>query len=153
MEDNNEANEFWNEKQEVYGGEVEYRSFCRLLGRTGGDERNLAGLIFRIGDNLVFEDFEKEGGMLGILIKRKTQKYEKSIVEMSIKEIASVRKVSQRGAQMKLAGAGGTVPTISPLTAFLGITIYEIALKNDELYYFEIMGKTSVEEITGQSFN
>lgn len=152
MENNNEAIEYWNEKEEIYGGEVEYRSFCRFLGRTGGDEQNLAGLLFRIGDNFIFEDFEKEGGMLGIIMKRKTAKFEKTILDISIKEISSVRKVSQKGAQMKLAGASGTVPTISPLIAFLGITIYEFAMNDGELYYFEIMGKTSVEEVTGLSF-
>lgn len=58
----NQAEEFWKEKSETYGGEIRYRSFARLLGRSDDEARDLSGLLYLIGERLIFEDFEKQGG-------------------------------------------------------------------------------------------
>ena len=61
---------FWDERRKLYGGGIQFRSFARLLGGGGDKGEDLSGLLYLVGEQLIFEDFEKEGGFLGLFMKK-----------------------------------------------------------------------------------
>ena len=137
---------FWNERSKTYGGEIRFRSFVRLLGSSGDGLRNLLGLLYLIGDRLIFEDFEKENGLLGLFMKKSKEKFEKTLIEIPIEKVRSIKKVSQRGAQRKLAGDPQPTKALSKFLAPLLMVVHEIILDDGTYFYFEIMTQTPLED-------
>lgn len=143
-----QVNEFWRERQELYGGEILHRTVARYLGSSGEDEsRELSGLLFFTGKELVFEDFEKQEGFLGLLIRRNRPKYVKTILRTPVEDIVSVRRVSQRGASAKLKGDPAPVREITRLESFLSIAIHEVNLNSGSALYFELLDGAPLEKI------
>ena len=104
---NNETEEFWTERENQYGGEIRFRSFARLLGSTHRDQKDLSGLLYQSGETLVFEDFERESALMGLIIRTSKKKYEKTVIEISVQEISAVKPVTQAAAKGKPAGPPG----------------------------------------------
>jgi hypothetical protein len=146
---NNETEEFWAERENQYGGEIRFRSFARLLGSTDRDQKDLSGLLYQSGETLVFEDFEKESALMGLIIKTSKKKYEKTVIEIPFNEISAVKPVTQTTAKGKLAGAPGETREISSLAAFLGRPVHELVLSTGERLYFEVLDKRSLKELLG----
>lgn len=147
---NNETEEFWTEREQQYGGKIQFRSFARLLGTTLREERELSGLLFLAGGTLVFEDFEKESALMGFIIKTARKKYEKTVYEIPFNEISGVKPVTQGTAKRKLAGASGETGEISSLAAFFGRPVQELTLSTGERLYFEVLDKRSLREMLGR---
>jgi len=143
-EERNEAAEFWKEKETAYGGELRYRSFARYLGSTAAGSRELSGLLFLVNDLLVFEDFEREAGMFGFLVKKKKTAYQKTVLEMSAPEIREIRQIAQGTASARMAGAPGPSKPLSGFMKFFSVVVYELNMNNGDSFYFEILDKGSL---------
>lgn len=143
-EEKNEAAEFWKEKEASYGGELRYRSFARYLGSTVSGSHELSGLIFLVNDLLVFEDFEREAGMFGFLVKKKKNSYQKTVLEIPALEIQEIRQVAQGTASARMAGAPGPSKPLSGFMKFFSVVVYELNMNNGDCFYFEILDKGSL---------
>lgn len=55
----------------------------------------IAGLLYRIGDTLVFEDFENEAGAFGFIIKGSSKKpeFKKTVIELDCRKIISHQRI------------------------------------------------------------
>ncbi len=146
---NHDTDDFWAERTNQYGGDLRFRSFARLLGSTEREERELSGLLYLAGETLVFEDFEKESALMGLIVKTTKKKYEKTIYEIPAADIAGVKPVTQSTAKRKLSGAPGETPVITSLAAFFGRPIQELTLTTGERLYFEVLDKRSLKEMLG----
>lgn len=85
---------------------------------------------------------------MGLLIKKPKEKYEKTLLEIPVESIRTIKRVTQRGAQRKLSGDSEPVKSISQFMAAVSVVIHEIILENGDHIYFEIMDKASLEKAT-----
>ncbi|MEA1910705.1 MAG: hypothetical protein U9N32_03395, partial [Spirochaetota bacterium] len=51
------------------GGKLEYRTYAQFLGKAGEGTKNLGGLLFFVGDRLIFEDFERQSSTMLLLFR------------------------------------------------------------------------------------
>jgi len=143
---NSEAREFWQEKEAHYGGTLEYRSFCRFLGGTAEGASELSGLLFLVNGKLIFEDFEREDGIFGFLIRRKKSAYKKTVMEMPVSDIRGLRQISQGTAQSRIAGLAGPSRPMSAAARFFSVVIHELEMADGNSLFFEIMDKSSLKD-------
>ena len=149
-ENNSEAAEFWKEKEDLYGGKIEFRSFARYLGNTVSGSADLSGLLYLVNGRLIFEDFEKEPSMFGFLIKKKKSVYEKTLIEIPASEIRDLNQVSQGTSAGRMAGIPGPSQPISALARIFSVVVRELNMNDGNAYYFEILDKSSLAEALGK---
>ncbi|MCD6396152.1 MAG: hypothetical protein J7L71_01310 [Spirochaetaceae bacterium] len=53
------------------GGKLEYRTYAQFLGKSGEGTKNLGGLLFYVGDMLIFEDFERQSSSLLLVLRKR----------------------------------------------------------------------------------
>ncbi len=143
---NSYADDFWKEKETEYNGKIEYKTFTRLVGTLNEKKKELSGLLYIVDSKLVFEDFEKEGGFLGMLFKKSKSNYEKTIIIINLSDISGITQISQGTAAGRISGAPGPAKPISGFMKFFSIIVNEVLLLNGEGFYFEILDKTSLLE-------
>ena len=68
----NEAKKFWEEKEAEKGGKVSFYTFATFLGRSSDRHVTNGGLIYRIGERIYFEDFEKENWLVRLIARKQT---------------------------------------------------------------------------------
>ena len=141
---NSQAEEFWRQKEIQYSGTITFRTFTRFLGALGDDKRDLTGLLYIINGQLIFEDFEKEGGLFGLLFKAKKSTYEKTVFSIDISQIAEIKEISQGAASSRLSGNPQPAKPISKIGKIFSVVVTEITATDGNSYYFEIMDKTSL---------
>ena len=121
------------------GGELEYRTYAQFLGKSGEGSKNLGGLLFFVGDRLIFEDFERQSSSM-LLLMRKKKEYIKLKFQMTIADIDRVDLVSlfQAVKVVKYGKDPKDLTKISTLRKFLFRHVTQILLKDGSAYYFEI---------------
>ena len=97
-----DAQQFWTEKEREKGGKVGFYTFATFLGRSGDKPLSLGGLIYTIDETVYFEDFEKDSWFAKIISRR--QKYEKTEFSFDIKDIEEVKIVSKNSALNCVSG-------------------------------------------------
>ena len=92
------------------------------------------------GDLLIFEDFEKQGGMLQLLVKRQ-EKYEKTKFSLPLDEISSVYSVTRLSAMnaVKSDKSPGDTRRAAGITKILNRTVTQILMKDGSACYFELI--------------
>ena len=136
MEENNDSQEFWAEKESEIGRSVLFKSFARFIGETGKGPLNLSGLLFATDDRVYFEDFEKST-MLDIFTKKK-KKYEKYTMNFLIDDAAEMRKVSESSAEACINGSLEEAKPQGALGGLFGTPAWEIKFKTGGSYFFEL---------------
>ncbi|MBI9104118.1 MAG: hypothetical protein JEY99_17005 [Spirochaetales bacterium] len=146
MEQNNnsEADQFWQEKETEYNGKIRYKTFTRLIGTLEEGTKELSGLLYIIDDKLIFEDFEKEGGLLGMFMKKKKSNWEKTTLVIPVSEITGVTEISQSTAAARISGQPGPSKPISGLTKLFSIIVNEVLAGDKKGYFFEVLDKSSL---------
>ncbi|MDR1894776.1 MAG: hypothetical protein LBQ61_08870 [Spirochaetales bacterium] len=135
-----QAQEYWNEKESLYGGRTEYRAFVRLLGSAPGGGSERAGLLFVIGGKVIFEDFERERGFWDILTSGKNRApYQKTLLELKIEEIQSIVLVSQSQAKARISGRLPACRPVSGPEKIFSVIIHEVNMEGGTAWYFEIL--------------
>jgi hypothetical protein len=131
--------EFWRQTGERRGGEVGYRTFATFLGIAGESPLGLPGLLYRVGDVLWFEDFEKDNWLARILSSKKS--FQKTEVSFRVDEVAFTRVVSRRAASRAIAGsvAPGDLRPMPGLVRSFAASVLQVGLSNGTSLFFEVM--------------
>ena len=121
------------------GGKLEYRTYAQFLGKSKDGTKNLGGLLFFVGDRLIFEDFERQNSSMMLLIRKKKEyvKLKFSIASSEIERINLVN-LSQAVKVVKYGKDPKDLTVGSPLRRLIFRNITQILLKDGSAYYFEI---------------
>ena len=121
------------------GGKLEYRTYAQFSGKSGNGIKNLGGLLFNVGDRLIFEDFERQNSSLSLLIRKKKD-YEKLKFQISVFDIKRINLVnlSQAIKVIKYNKVPKDLTEISTFRRLLFRNVTQILLKDGSAYYFEI---------------
>jgi len=121
------------------GGKLEYRTYAQFLGKSGEGTKNLGGLLFFVGDRLIFEDFERQSSTM-LLLFRKRKEYVKLKFQISAEEVDRINLVnlSQAIKVVKYNKDPKNLTEISTLRRLIFRNITQILLKDGSAYYFEI---------------
>jgi len=121
------------------GGKLEYRTYAQFLGKSGEGTKNLGGLLFIVGDRLIFEDFERQSSTIMLLFHKKKE-YVKLKFQISTDEIERVNLVnlSQGLKVVKYNKDPKNLTEISAIRRLIFRNVTQILLKNGSAFYFEI---------------
>jgi hypothetical protein len=134
-----DPDDFWRQTAAKRGGEILFRTFATLLGRSGGRRLDLPGLLYAVGGTLWFEDFERESWLAKIIPSR--QKYEKTELSFSMAEIRQVRGVSRSTAARCIGGAvpAERLPKATALTRMFSAPVTQLILSDGSALFFDIL--------------
>ncbi|MCK5674757.1 MAG: hypothetical protein KAH95_15360 [Spirochaetales bacterium] len=121
------------------GGKLEYRTYAQFLGKSGEGTKNLGGLLFFVGDRLIFEDFERQSSSM-LLLLRKRKEYIKLKFQINTEDIERINLVnlSQGIKVVKYNKDPKNLTEISTLRRLIFRNVTQILLKDGSAYYFEI---------------
>ncbi len=121
------------------GGKLEYRTYAQFLGKSGEGTKNLGGLLFFVGDRLIFEDFERQSSSM-LLLMRKKKEYVKLKFQISIADMERVDLVNlfQAVKVVKYNKNPKDLTEVSTLRRLIFRNVTQILLKDGSAYYFEI---------------
>lgn len=121
------------------GGKLEYRTYAQFLGKSQEGTKNLGGLLFFVGDRLIFEDFERQSSSM-LLLMRKKKGYVKLKFQITVDEIERINLVnlSQAIKVVKYNKDPKNLTEIPTLLRLLFRNVTQILLKDGSAYYFEI---------------
>lgn len=121
------------------GGKLEYRTYAQFIGKSGESTKNLGGLLFFVGDRLIFEDFEKQSSTMQLLFRKKKE-YVKLKFQISNDDIERINLVnlSQGLKVIKYNKDPKNLTEISTLRRLIFRNVTQILLKDGSAYYFEI---------------
>jgi hypothetical protein len=83
--------------EEACGGPIAFKTFAFYLGNSAGRAGERGGLIYIVGDDLYFEDFEKTGGLSQFF--RKKTAYEKLRFSIPVRSIDRIQVTTERSAR------------------------------------------------------
>jgi len=134
-----DAREFWNQKEKEKGGTVGFYTFATFLGRSNDKTVSLGGLIYTIDDTVYFEDFEKDSWFAKFLTRKNT--YEKTEFSFLVKNVAEVKVVSKNSAYSCVSGYLEDTNTkpFSKIMSILFQSAVQIRLKRGGSLFFDIM--------------
>lgn len=135
-----ETNNILRQLEEENGGKLNFKTYALYLGFSGEGAKNLGGLLYSVNGRMIFEDFEKEGGLLGLLVKRKDT-YKKTKFSFPIEEITDVYTVTRSAALRSIQDGRlpSDIPPASKILKILSRTVTQIRLKDGQAYYFEMI--------------
>ncbi len=121
------------------GGKLEYRTYAQFLGKSGEGTKNLGGLLFCVGDRLIFEDFERQSSTI-LLLFRKRDKYVKLKFQVALSEIERLNLVNLSTAvkAVKYKKNPRQIKEVSTIRRLLFRNVTQILLKDGSAFYFEI---------------
>lgn len=121
------------------GGKLEYRTYAQFLGKSGEGTKNLGGLLFFVGNRLIFEDFERQSSTM-LLLLRKRKEYVKLKFQITTDEVERINLVnlSQGLKVVKYGKDPQNLKEISALRKLIFRNVTQVLLKDGSAYYFEI---------------
>ena len=121
------------------GGKLEYRTYAQFLGKSGEGTKNLGGLLFFVGDRLIFEDFERQSSSMLVLVRKKKE-YVKLKFQISTVDVERINLVnlSQGIKVVKYNKDPKNLTEISAIRRLIFRNVTQILLKDGSAYYFEI---------------
>lgn len=121
------------------GGKLEFRTYAQFIGKSGEKTKNLGGLLFFVGDRLIFEDFERQSSSLLLLFRKKSE-YIKLKFQITASEIERIDLVnlSQAIKVIKYNSDPKRLTGVSGFQKILFRNVTQILLKDGSAYYFEI---------------
>lgn len=135
-----EYQELLKDREETYGGKISFITFANYLGVNNSKKSvKLSGILYKINNQLYFEDFESAPSIFGIPTAKK--KYEKFETSFSIDSILNIKKISEVAAKECVQGFLD-VSKIMPLKGFFmnffTSSVTQIELKDNISYFFDI---------------
>jgi hypothetical protein len=131
--------EFWQRTAARRGGEIGFLSFATLLGRSSDQPLELPGLLYTVGEQVWFEDFERDNWLFKIMGGKK--KFEKTEISFGRSEIRSSQLVSRSVAMRCVAGtiAPEKLPPVSLLGKFFSTPVVQIMMTNGTSVFFDMI--------------
>ncbi|MBI9100734.1 MAG: hypothetical protein JEY91_19840 [Spirochaetaceae bacterium] len=99
-----ETKEFLASLEKENGGKILFKTYAVLIGFSNGQNINLGGLLYIINHTLYFEDFEKQGGLFGLITAKKKRAYKKYKTSIDISSIKNVYSVKMSAAKAVVTG-------------------------------------------------
>ncbi len=130
------------------GGTIEWKTYAFYMGKTGGSPESLGGLLYRVGDSLIFEDFESSRPLLKL---SKPKPYEKTRFFIPLSSIREIRPLSA-GVAKKLIRGAKLLESASPLTGlerFLFKRVNAVITEEGEAYFFELYDREGLARELG----
>jgi len=133
--------QFFADLEQTYGGSVLYKSFAMFHTLRDGRYVKLGGLLYFISSSIVFEDFEKEQKVFGVLMRDRSGPYEKFRAEETVDAVEQVQLVMVRQAEQFLKGnaSRSQLYTPAPLERFFMKTAQHLAFSNGNDWFLEPM--------------
>ncbi len=143
------AEEFWRRTAEKRGAEILFNTFAVYMGRAKENLHDLAGLLYLAGDTLWFEDFEKDGGLMGLFIRKSA--YVKTEFSVPKADIVSVKPIQKKDALSCIRGVlqPAAVTAMSRFNGFFARPVIQIALSSGGAVYFEAMKEKELMQVLG----
>lgn len=148
----NESNELLKQLEEENQGKLTYKTYALFLGESGNEgAKNLGGLLYVVNNLLIFEDFEKQGGMLQLLVKRK-EKYEKTKFSIALESIEHIYAVTRSGAMgaIRFDKNPSDIPRAPGILRILTRTLTQILMRDGQAYYFELIDEKGFKAFIGK---
>lgn len=136
-----EVDKFWHEKEEKFGGKLEYQSYAVLIGECGSAKFNgRGGLCYVINGRFYFEDFEKTNALMA-MFNRKDADYEKTELSFPLSEVKGIRKIPEKFGKrcVEFKQDVDKVPTLKGLPSLFIRGYQLVELKDRPSLIMEIM--------------
>lgn len=147
-----DAEQFKKEREEQWGGKIEYLSYVTLIGRASAEKvANKGGLLYLIHDTLYFEDFESTGGLM-VLFNQKVD-YTKTEFSIDLKDITIVKEVKEKNAAACVCGfmdEQEILPFSGGLFTLFSKSVIQIIINNQPSVFFDILNKDDFKEMINQ---
>lgn len=147
MAEANDQMEFWKEREEEKGGELQFNTFATFIGRGGDKKVELGGLLYIINNRVYFEDFEKDNIFMKILTKKRS--YKKTEFSFDIAAIRGVKEVSVGEATNCILGLIGNEETkqAAGISKFFSSPVLQVLMEEGSSFFFDIMRRKEFIEI------
>lgn len=147
MAEDNDQMEFWKEREEEKGGELQFNTFATFIGRSGDKKVELGGLLYIINNRAYFEDFEKDNIFLRLLTKKRT--FKKTEFSFDIATIRGIREVSAGEASNCVQGLIEDKDTkpVTGLSKFFSNPVLQVSMEEGYSFFFDIMRRKEFIEI------
>jgi hypothetical protein len=138
-----DAEQFKSEREEHFGGKIQYMSYATLIGRASSSKvKNRGGLIFLINDILHFEDFERTGGLM-VLFNQK-EDYQKTEFSIDLSDISTVKEIKDKYANSCINGfvdENEILPATGGIFALFSRTVLQVFVNNQTSLFLDILDK------------
>ncbi len=147
----NETQDLLQQLETENNGKITYKTYALFLGNGERGVKNLGGLLYIVNNRLIFEDFERQGGMLQLLVKRK-QKYEKTKFSLTLDDVTRIDPVFRSTANyaLRTRTEGRSIPKATGLMKVVRRIVTQICTKNGGPYYFELFDEKGLKTFTGK---
>ena len=142
----NQVDQFWKEKEAQYGAPPVFKGFARYLGNTKSQAEDKPGLLYLIGNNLVFEDFEKQPGFFDSLARRNKTIFKKTEFVIDPQQIKEILVISLENVKSKFARENTESKPLAGLAKVFAIPVNEIVMEEGFSYFFEVIGKNDLSK-------
>jgi len=133
--------QFFADLERTYGGSVLYKSFAMFHTIRESRYVKLGGLLYFISSSIVFEDFEKEQKVFGVLKQNRSAPYKKFRAEEAVDAIENNQLITVRQAEQFLKGNASRrqLYTPAPLERFFMKTVQHLAFSDGNDWFLEPM--------------
>ncbi|MBI9100181.1 MAG: hypothetical protein JEY91_16990 [Spirochaetaceae bacterium] len=136
-----DAEQFKTEREEKFGGKIRFLSYARFIGRASTKKvLNRGGLLYVIGDNLYFEDFERTAGVMTMFNHK--ENYTKTELSFDLGEISMVKKINEKSAISSVRGnteENQILPVTKGFLGFFVTPVVQIMVHNQTSLFLDIM--------------
>ncbi len=142
--------EFWQRTAAKRGGQIGFLTFATLLGRSADRPLELPGLLYTVGDQVWFEDFERDNWLAKIIGGRR--KYEKTELSFGKEEITSSQLVSRSSAARCIGGAlpADKLHPVSALVRIFSTPVVQVSLANGTTLFFDMIRRSEfISQVAG----
>jgi hypothetical protein len=141
--------DFWKRTEETRGGTIGYRTFATLLGRSGDRPLGLSGLLYTAGEQVWFEDFERDNWLTRIVAGKSS--YQKTEISFPRSEIVMLQAVSRAAAGSCIRGTipPGSLRSPAALRRFFSTPVVQVGLAGGSALFFDVPEwKTLISTLT-----
>jgi len=134
-----ESDELLKQLEHENGGPILWRTYAFLLTQEGRRIGSLGGLLYIVGDRLIFEDFESQRPYYLVLgARRKT--YRKTKLQAPIDSVTSLTPLSRSDAQRVMEGkiSLDEVKVPSGIRKFLDRTVHALRFTEGDPWFCEL---------------
>ncbi|AEC02179.1 hypothetical protein [Parasphaerochaeta coccoides] len=147
------AYDFIKELEAEYGQPIDWKTYSMWFGRSDGTVRDYGVLLFRIGDIMYYEDFEKQRSILGFQLPKKSHApaFVKLKGNFSCREVKDICKVVKASAATWLRTP--SAPPLRPaskIIALLRQTVTMITMDDGTMMFFELLDEKAFKENIAQ---
>src|SRR6056297_1444719 len=142
-----ESNELLEQLERENGGPIKWRTYAFLLNREGSKIDGIGGLLYIVGDRLIFEDFESQRPRYLVLgSRRKT--YTKTKLQVSLDSITSFMPLT-RGDALRVMEGKIPLEEVKPPTGIrklLDRTVHVLRFTEGDPWFCELFDPEGLED-------